>query len=1179
MRILRLNLLRYGRFTDSVLEFPAHKPDIHIVFGPNEAGKSTAMSALEDFLFGILPNSPLGFLHGYGNMRIGAVLQKDGKTLEARRRKGNKDTLLTREEAPIPAGDGELAMFLAGADRTFFSRMFSLDHARLRQGGREILEARDEVGQILFSASAGIAGLRHQLTALEKEADTLWASRRATHRKYYQAKDRLKTAEDALREHTVTANRWQELRRAYDSACEEYDALDKEIKGKSAELRKLSRIRRVYRDVRRKSELDASIGELGTIPAFPEGARQNLLKAEGDDAQASARIKILTEQLEAARKERTALTYDEELLFRAEYIQQLHEQCIQLRAGKRDLPKRRAELSIAEVDLRRLASELEWETADIDHLVGQIPARSKVVRVRSLLNRRGEQLSAVETAQVMLEEAEARHAEITLQLTQMGVQVDVFVLTAVIKATRESGDITSRIQSEKSETQDVRATIQRHLQSLKPEVSAEKALASMSIPPRETVQIHRDTFRDLEQNLHACRKRIRAEEQELILRKNAHARVARDEHAVPFEELSRLRLRRDTGWSLIRRHYVESTSIPEEDMRAFIGNEGDLLESYEAAVGQADTTADLRFDKAEATARLAVISRQIAEQEDLLGSILREEESLAEEYQVLNAAWLKMWTNAPFSPLSPDSMLDWINTRTELLGLVDRCDAAERQAAILRREESEMKDRIVRELEHLHVEVENLKAQPLSVLLEAATDVQRRYEQHAENRQKLEEGLQKATADAEIKHKLNEKSRRAWSEWESQWTDAVSMLTLGKVANPEAVSAQVDAIDEMREIAVKVNELRHERIGKIERDLAAFSSDVAEIVSTIASDLAEAEPDDVALELRRRLDKANQIREIQKEKDKTVASLKEKIEECEESRSGAREIIRHLQDTGDVENIDDLREAIDRSDSLRAMKTELSLVTEALMVEGDGQSIADLLDECNAVDLDQIAAREEAFTHELQELRERQMETRERRTEARQRFEAIGGDDASAKAAADRQAALAEMEEISEQYVRVRSANFLLQWAIDRYRREKQAPLLKRAGPLFTTLTNGSFNDLRLEFDELDHVHLIGLRPDGTRVGVDGMSTGTADQLYLALRLASIEDYLERANPLPFVADDLFINFDDKRAASGFEVLGQLAQKTQVLFFTHHRHLVDVARKTLDPSVSIVSLLQGDAIM
>ena len=76
-------------------------------------------------------------------------------------------------------------------------------------------------------------------------------------------------------------------------------------------------------------------------------------------------------------------------------------------------------------------------------------------------------------------------------------------------------------------------------------------------------------------------------------------------------------------------------------------------------------------------------------------------------------------------------------------------------------------------------------------------------------------------------------------------------------------------------------------------------------------------------------------------------------------------------------------------------------------------------------------------------------------------------------------------------------------------------------------------------------MHLAGIRPDGVRVPVSGMSTGTADQLYLALRVAAVEDYLDHAAPLPFVADDLFINFDDDRAAAGFQVLGQLAKKTQ----------------------------------
>src|SRR6266446_4728663 len=108
MRIQRLDLLRYGRFTDTHIELPASDSDIHIVFGPNEAGKSTALSAIEDLLFGIPNNSRYNFLHDYGSMRVGAVLDTGGKSLQVRRRKGHRDTLLTADEIPIAGGNGAL---------------------------------------------------------------------------------------------------------------------------------------------------------------------------------------------------------------------------------------------------------------------------------------------------------------------------------------------------------------------------------------------------------------------------------------------------------------------------------------------------------------------------------------------------------------------------------------------------------------------------------------------------------------------------------------------------------------------------------------------------------------------------------------------------------------------------------------------------------------------------------------------------------------------------------------------------------------------------------------------------------------------------------------------------------------------------------------------------------------
>lgn len=85
------------------------------------------------------------------------------------------------------------------------------------------------------------------------------------------------------------------------------------------------------------------------------------------------------------------------------------------------------------------------------------------------------------------------------------------------------------------------------------------------------------------------------------------------------------------------------------------------------------------------------------------------------------------------------------------------------------------------------------------------------------------------------------------------------------------------------------------------------------------------------------------------------------------------------------------------------------------------------------------------------------------------------------------------------------------------------------------------------------------------------MSDGTADQLYLALRLAAIYEYIEHSPPMPMIADDLLVNFDNERATAGLKVLAELARHTQVVFFTHHRHLLEIAQSTLGEDLHVAT--------
>jgi uncharacterized protein YhaN len=244
-----------------------------------------------------------------------------------------------------------------------------------------------------------------------------------------------------------------------------------------------------------------------------------------------------------------------------------------------------------------------------------------------------------------------------------------------------------------------------------------------------------------------------------------------------------------------------------------------------------------------------------------------------------------------------------------------------------------------------------------------------------------------------------------------------------------------------------------------------------------------------------------------------------------------------------------------------------------------GATIEALMAEAAAIAAD-------ALPGELREIADAITDLERTRGELR---EAIGGEKtvlagmdtgaAAAEAAEDAQEILARLEPDVQQYLRLRLASAVLREGIERYRKKNEGPVLGRASELFRRLTLGSFEALRIDFD--DHPAqgargeqaLAGVRPDGRSVLPTAMSEGTCDQLYLALRLASLETWLQRSEPMPFIVDDILVSFDNQRAVATLEVLAELSARTQVIFFAHHEHLVDLARQCMSGEVLFVHRL------
>jgi uncharacterized protein YhaN len=148
----------------------------------------------------------------------------------------------------------------------------------------------------------------------------------------------------------------------------------------------------------------------------------------------------------------------------------------------------------------------------------------------------------------------------------------------------------------------------------------------------------------------------------------------------------------------------------------------------------------------------------------------------------------------------------------------------------------------------------------------------------------------------------------------------------------------------------------------------------------------------------------------------------------------------------------------------------------------------------------------------------------------------------------------------------------MLASSMEAYREQQADPVITRAGELFSLLTGHGFTRLVEEHDDTDTLQLLAERFGGERVSLGGLSEGTGDQLYLALRLAFLEDYSSRNEPAPLIVDDIFQTFDDERASAGLKALAGTAERFQTILFTHEMSVVEIAKREIGGDLDLIQL-------
>ncbi|AGA28699.1 ATP-binding protein [Singulisphaera acidiphila] len=1177
MKIQRLNLDAFGPFSGESLDLSAGRFGLHLVYGTNEAGKTSALRALGHLLYGIPMRSPDNFRVDYNKMRLSATLEhSDGSILEFVRLKKNNDPLCQRD-GKTPLDPAQLERFLGGVDRSMFETMFGIGHEALIEGGKAIISGGGKLGELLFSASSGIAGLKGIQEALQADRLELFTDTgKGKNQRIPQAIADVNEAKAKIKEVTVTTEDWSRQDQIVREARAESKQLEAELRRKFSESNRLRRIQGALKLFPERVQLIEELEKLKDVIILPDDFADRRRKAEnaGDHARhESARARQAIENLSGLCEE---INIPGPLLAAGDDIEALYERRGAYRKAQADRPIRVSNLQEHEHSARDILQALgqprDLAAADAFQLRADDPVviPQLALKFEQIITRRDETLDTIARHRKRAEKI--RHDQETLEPSP-----DLKRLRVEAKAAIKLGEIEAR----RDEARHAMAPLEKGLAAATRRLpgwsGSPDDLEDQPVPLPETIERFEAHFQRAETRRRELES-DRAREEKAIAELETRLQAETLQRDLPTEEdLGRSRQSRDAGWTLIRRAWLDREDDPEA-VAAYLADHGlgrTLAEAYEQGISKSDVLADRLRREANDVARRAEQLALVEGHRGQLNRISREEAEAQEARERLAREWEAVAAPLGLGAFGPTELRSWLDKRDKAIEALGKLRAGQAEVERFDHQIQEQSERLSATLAELG-ETSSAPDERLAPLIERALALIAKHEALIRRRERFETDLAKEQADLEEAEQSLAKIEADQENWRGPWAESMSRIGLEREATPAQANVFIQKVRELRDQVRKANEFRS-WIRGIDRDGEQFAHDVAALALRVAPDLADQPPDAVVGTLSARLRSAREDdQSLRSHRDRIEAENKA-LEVAEQSQVEARLELGDLCRQANCATAEDLPQAEQRSSLRSKLEADLRRCEEQIRSLSAGASIEAFIAEAEQLDPDGLGLVLDGLEKDVAELQQRMLEVNQKIGAENQVLEAIDGSSKAAEANEQAGYALARLQADVPRYAALRIAAFVLQQGIERYRERAQGPLIRRASQLFATLTTGSFGGLRIDYDDRNAAVLVGVRPDGeTTVNISGMSDGSCDQLYLALRIASLENWLAAHEPIPLVVDDILLQFDDGRSAAALQVLGEFSKKTQVIFFTHHAHLLDLAQAHLEKDVFFTHHLASD---
>ncbi len=1188
MRINELLLKAFGPFTDTVLDFSGPPHGLHVVYGDNEAGKSSSLRAIRAALFGIPHRTTDGFLHANNSLRVGATIEScQGEQLEFMRRKGNKATLLKHSEVSGSAlPEDALAPFLGRIDEDGFARIFAIDHLQMRSGGETLGKLEGLVGESLFAASVGGPELTRLIESLHQEAGKLYSSKKRTTRLQL-AQKQYKDLDKKRRECCVSASQWNRLGKSLKSAREDQKKHSDQLQALRSRMLRLQRLQSILPKLNAYRQLMADAERFESVlvlpPSWSVSARN---ECQSDLTRIRARVKRLKHELfgdQGIQRQLDSLSVPEALLrFRTE-IGELQQQCGAIRKARVDIEKRRN----TQHDLVR---DCEKRLRDIDASVSLDEVASLRVRsdqqeaVRALATDEKHFREQTHRLGCEQQELEQQLQQLDQRLEELAQPLDLAGLRMVIRSVGREGDLDALVEQLANQREQAELEFRTRLASLPLWNATEAEFIRMKRPLRETVDQFEKDLADAQSN----HDRLASERTQILARLDqteVEIATIRADGAVPDpSDLDDARQRRDATWKRIE-NAMFAGDVKEAD-RSLREDASDdelraLTDAFVQQIAEADRIADALRQHADQVAHLS-------ERRQRKSELARQNQGLETQIQVaqqridtIQSAWHAAWQSVPLTDvLTPREMRGWLDAVEKLESARQQLDGKRRELADVQKRYRNSVELLENAFQRLDMSVAEMTLREAMERAESLDDSQAAL---VSQRSEIQQDRRRLESQLEKIRREYQRSCQERDVWQKRWSSAMAAIGCPADALAEQAHARLNQLTLLFEQVDETKELA-DRVKKMEDDERRFSELANALAEKVALDSSRASSGDglesieIATRLREHLDAAIRAEQRYKELDATLSARSRELEE-ESGLLARREA--ELAEFCRVAKVEDPErlpgreaasaEALEYRNHVNALKASLLDVSLDGTVESIEQEIGErtadaLRAELQAVE-EQVRAAEQDYGNCTAVIRGLEND-----------IQAIDGDNAAAQYDEQALSVIAAMQQDTAAFARLRVAAAMLRIQIERHRSEHQDPMLVRASEIFSSITCQNYTRLGIVYDGNDQPHIQGVRESGESIPVAAMSDGTRDQLFLALRLAYLQQRLEMEEPLPFIVDDILIHFDDQRAVATLKQLVALSKQTQVIFFTHHRHLVELATDQLATDAVHLHQLDGSAM-